>query len=243
MTEVRLGAGGTVTRLFAPPKPFEKLGTDYDLIMADPPWPTKMRSPKGEKKSSVAIYGAMTFEDIAALPVGALAKRDCALWLWVTLPLLLDGGDPKRHFIDHDAARSPVGAVMKAWGFRYVSAVPWLKRRSKGGLAYGTGYRFRSACELILVGIKGSPKTSRRERNFIDGLAREHSRKPEEGYAMAERWLPGGRYCELFSRTPRVGWDTWGEQAGHFEAVVDLGARSHLPPPNPNAHAQRGQAA
>ena len=219
-----LGGGHHPTQLFRPPPPFHQLGADYDLIMADPPWPTTMRSPKGEAKSSVSKYGAMPWAAIEALPVGALAGKHCALWLWVTLPLLLDGGDPKRHFAGADASRSRVGAVMQAWGFRYVSAIPWLKRKSKGGIAFGTGYRFRSACELALVGIKGAPKTSRRERNFIDGLAREHSRKPEAAYAMAERWLPGGRYCELFSRTPRAGWDTWGEEAGKFEPVAALNA-------------------
>lgn len=52
----------------------------YDFIMADPPWPTTLRSPKGEAKSSVAKYGAMSFEAIAALPRSAsspAATRCC----------------------------------------------------------------------------------------------------------------------------------------------------------------------
>jgi N6-adenosine-specific RNA methylase IME4 len=204
---------------FGPLTPFS-----YDLIMADPPWPTKMRSPRGERKSSVAKYGAMSWEAIEALPVGTLAARDAVLWLWCTWPLLLDGGDPTDHFAGADAARSRVGAAMKAWGFRYVTGGAWLKRRSRGGIAFGTGYRLRSACEPFLIGICGAPITSRRERNLVDDFAREHSRKPEQAYALAERWMHGARRVELFSRQSRQGWDTWGLEAGKFDPVMTLNA-------------------
>jgi N6-adenosine-specific RNA methylase IME4 len=196
----------------------------YDVVMVDPPWPTVLRSPKGEAKSSLAKYGAMSFPAIEALPVGSLLKRDAAVWLWATFPLLLDGGDPRQHFAGADASRSNVGACLKAWGLRYSTGGPWLKRRSKGGIAFGTGYRLRSATEPFLIGITGSPKTTRSERNFIEGLAREHSRKPEEAYALIERWMPGGRFVELFSRTSRPGWDTWGLEAGKFDPAVALNA-------------------
>lgn len=205
----------------------------YDLIMADPPWPTTMRSPKGEKKSSVSKHGAMSWEAIEALPVGTLAARDCVLWLWTTWPLLLNGGDPKRHFLDADAARSRPGAVIKAWGFRYVTGGAWFKRKSRGGAAFGTGYRLRSACEPFLIGIAGAPATSRGERNLVDDLARDHSRKPEKAFALCERWMQprdargrasGARLVELFSRSSRPGWDTWGQEAGKFDPVVALNA-------------------
>jgi N6-adenosine-specific RNA methylase IME4 len=196
----------------------------YELLMVDPAWPTKLRSPKGEGKSSVAKYGAMSWEEIEALPVGQLAARHCLLWMWTTWPLLLDGGDPRRHFTGADSSRSRPGACMKKWGFRYVTGGAWLKRRSRGGVAFGTGYRLRSACEPFLIGITGSPATSRSVRNFVDGIAREHSRKPEEAYAACEKLMHGARYAELFSRTPRPWWDTWGYEAGKFDPVIALNA-------------------
>jgi N6-adenosine-specific RNA methylase IME4 len=215
-------------QLFSAPHPFEGLQPPYDLIMADPPWPTTMRSPKGEKKSSVSKYGSMPWPAIEALPVGALAARDAVLFLWCTWPLLLDGGDPKRHFQGADAARSRVGAVIKAWGFRYVSGGVWLKRKSRGGVAFGTGYRFRSACEPFLLAIKGAPVTSKSERNFIDDFAREHSRKPEKAFELCERFMHGARYAELFSRQSRPHWDAWGEEVGKFDPVVTLNAEPLL---------------
>jgi N6-adenosine-specific RNA methylase IME4 len=225
MSDVRLGAGGTVTRLFAPPAPFQGLGADYDLIMADPPWPTKMRSAKGEKKSSVAVYGFMSFEAIAALPVGALAARNCVLFLWTINSMVVYGGNPDRHYVDADAARSRVGEVVKAWGFRFVTQGTWVKTTKKGGIAIGTGYRARNAGDPWWICTRGNPQTSRRLRNVFFGLRRQHSRKPEEAYAWCEQYVgPDKRLAELFSRTPRAGWDTWGEQAGHFEPVVCLDA-------------------
>lgn len=203
--------------------PFGPLKTfGYDLIMADPPWQYRLRSEKGEAKSYAAHYGAMSFEDIGALPVGSLAAQNSVLFLWCTWPLLLDGGDPRRY--EGDCSQSPVGKVMRQWGFRYATGGAWHKKTVHGKTAFGTGYRARSSCEPFLLGIMGSPDTSRAERNLIEGLAREHSRKPEEAFAWCERYLPGARRLELFSRASRVGWDTWGLQAGKFDPVVSLQA-------------------
>lgn len=196
----------------------------YDLAMVDPPWPTKMRSPKGEAKSFAAHYGAMSFAEIAALPVGHLLKQDAVLFLWATSPFVLHGGNPELHYADADASRSLVGECIRAWGMRCVSQGMWVKRTVHGKLGFGTGYRLRSAGEPWFIAINGNPNTSRSERNIIEGLAREHSRKPEEAFAWCERYMPGGRFVELFSRASRPGWDTWGYEAGKFDPVVELAA-------------------
>jgi N6-adenosine-specific RNA methylase IME4 len=206
---------------FAGLKPFS-----YELIMIDPPWPTEMRSPKGEKKSSAAHYGSMSFADIQALPVGQLAAPDCIIFLWCTWPLLLYGGDAKKHFTNADASYSPVGACLKAWGFRYVTGGAWRKTTKHGAVAFGTGYRVRSACEPFLLAISGAPDNSRAHRNIIDGLTRGHSVKPEEAYAWCEGYRPGARRVEIFSRTSRPGWDTWGYEAGKLDPAVSIGART-----------------
>lgn len=199
------------------PWPFGALRPlSYELIFADPPWPTQMRSPKGEKKSPAAHYHLMSFDEIKALPVGQLAAPDCVLFLWGVWNLLLQGSDPfNRHF---DCGRSPLGEVIQSWGFRYVAGGAWHKRTVHGKTAFGTGYRVRSACEPFLIAVIGNPKTSRAERNLIDGLAREHSRKPEEAYAWCERYMPNARRVELFSRSSRPGWDAWGHETGKFDA-------------------------
>lgn len=193
----------------------------YGLLMVDIPAPMRMRSAKGEKKSPGGKYALMPWAEIEALPVPMLAAPDCVIFFWTTWPILLNGGDPARHFKGHDAGVSPPGRVLKAWGARYVTGGAWLKRTPNGKVRFGPGYRFRSATEPFLIGIIGKPFTTRNERNFIDGLAREHSRKPEEAYALCERWCPGVRRAELFSRTRRPGWDTWGHEDGKWTVSLD----------------------
>jgi N6-adenosine-specific RNA methylase IME4 len=220
----------TMNALLRPRAPFETLEFGaYDLLMIDPPWPNANRSPKGERKSSVAKYGAMSWREIAALPIADLMSRDCVVLLWCTWGLLFDGGDAKRHYEGHDPARSRPGECVKAWTaaaqsrsqqLRYVTGGPWLKRTKTGKLAFGTCYRLAGCNEPFLLYVRGAPKTERGIRNVIDGLRREHSRKPEEAFAFCEKLMPDGRKLELFSRCNHPGWDTWGYEAGKFDPVV-----------------------
>lgn len=189
----------------------------YDLIMADPPWATKARSPKGERKSAAAKYKLMPLDEIAALPVYQLAAPDCVLFLWGVWNLTLHGGDLRRDYRDADASRSPIGEIIRAWGFRYATGGCWRKTTINNKVSFGTGYRVRSSCEPFFIGIIGNPKTSRGERNIFDGLRRAHSQKPDEAYAWCERYFPNARRLELFSRSSRPGWDAWGDEAGKFD--------------------------
>lgn len=173
----------------------------FDFIMADPPWEFENWSDKGHAKAPQGQYDCMDIEAIKALPVGDLARRDCVLWLWATHPMLPQAID-----------------VMAAWGFRFATSGVWVKRTAKGKLGFGTGYRLRCASEPFLIGIMGAPETARNIRTVIEGRAREHSRKPDEAYAEAEKMMPGAfRRLDLFSRETRQGWTAWGNEAGKFD--------------------------
>ena len=63
----------------------------YSVIYADPPWQYKVYSKKGMGRSAESHYPTMSIEDIKALPIANLADKDCALFLWVTFPCLLEG--------------------------------------------------------------------------------------------------------------------------------------------------------
>ena len=41
-------------------------------------------------RSAESHYPTMSLDDIRALPVGNLTDRDCALFMWTTIPLLKD---------------------------------------------------------------------------------------------------------------------------------------------------------
>lgn len=172
----------------------------YGCIVADPPWLFSNFSAKGEAKNPLAHYACMSTADIAAMPVGNLAAPDCAMLMWATAPMLPDAIE-----------------VMRSWGFTYKSAAAWAKQSSTGNAwAFGTGYCFRSAAEFLLLGTIGKPKVrSRSVRNLIVAPVRQHSRKPDQQYEVAEA-LFDGPYLELFSRAGRPGWDAFGNEAEKF---------------------------
>jgi N6-adenosine-specific RNA methylase IME4 len=108
-------------------------------------------------------------------------------------------------------------AVLAAWGFEYKSNLVWHKVRGDGGSdGRGVGFYFRNVTELILFGVRGRNARTlapgRRQVNLIATRKREHSRKPDEQYALIEACSPGP-FIELFARGVRPGWATWGNEA------------------------------
>lgn len=172
----------------------------FKTVLADPPWRFTNRTGKvAPEHWRLDRYDTMTLDDICALPVGECAAENSHLYLWVPNALLPDGL-----------------RVMEAWGFRYISNVVWAKRRKDGGPdGRGVGFYFRNVTEIILFGVKGSMRTlgpGRSQVNMIEARKREHSRKPDEQYALIESCSPGP-YLEMFARYPREGWDVWGNEA------------------------------
>lgn len=95
----------------------------------------------------------------------------------------------------------------------------WAKLNTKSNTFFtGMGYYTRSNPEMCLIGTRGRPKRlSKAVKQLIVSRRREHSRKPEEAYAKAQALFPGP-YLELFARTERPGWSTWGNEVGKFDA-------------------------
>jgi N6-adenosine-specific RNA methylase IME4 len=175
----------------------------HQLIVADPPWDFENYSAAGTLKGADQHYRVMSLDDIKALRVHELAGADCLLLLWSTgcmLPQCLD--------------------VMKAWGFAFKSEMIWRKVFPSGKIRMGTGYRVRTMHEPIMLGTVGNPQ-HKPFPSILDGVAREHSRKPEEFYALIDKCCPQlqGK-ADLFSRTLRDGWNAWGDEIGKFEAAA-----------------------
>lgn len=177
----------------------------YDFILADPPWAYEMRGPDGYGKSPQAHYPCIDIEDLKRLPVGRLAKRDCLLWLWTTWPHLASG---------------QALALVGSWGFVGKTGFPWVKETTNGNLAFGTGYVMRACTEPVIIAARGQPALDRtftgRTRAIIQAAAREHSRKPDAAFDIAEKLMPHARRCELFARERRSGWDVWGNEVDKF---------------------------
>lgn len=173
----------------------------FGMIMADPPWRSDMRSEAGLKKSPEAHYRTMALSEIGNMPVEILAAEDSLLWLWA------------RGAQIEDAIR-----VIQGWGFTLKTMGWWAKVTPNGKQTFGTGYVLRNAGEPFLIATRGAPRTRKTVRDTIFGVRREHSRKPDEAYAAAEALMPHVQRLDLFSRTDRPGWTSWGDETGKFNA-------------------------
>ena len=170
----------------------------YSVIYADPPWQFKAYSQKGMGRSAENHYPTMGIDAIKALPVGELADKDCALFLWVTFPCLREGL-----------------AVLDSWGFTYKTvAFVWVKQNRKAdSLFWGLGYWTRSNTEICLLATKGSPRrASAKVHQVILSHIEEHSKKPQEARDRIVQLMGDVPRIELFARSRAEGWDAWGNE-------------------------------
>jgi len=173
----------------------------FSTVLVDPPWQFSNRTGKiAPEHKRLSRYETMNLDDICELPVAKCVAATAHLYLWVPNALLPDGL-----------------RVLTAWGFTYKTNIIWHKVRKDGGPdGRGVGFYFRNVTEVILFGVRGknarTRKAGRRQVNFLATRKQEHSRKPDEQYAIIEACSPGP-YLELFARGRRRGWTCWGAQA------------------------------
>ncbi|WP_334493696.1 MT-A70 family methyltransferase [Bradyrhizobium sp. AZCC 1614] len=110
-------------------------------------------------------------------------------------------------------------ACLEAWRVRYKSNIVWRKVTRRGKLRMGCGFWTRPMHEQVLIGTIGKPPLITFPSIF-DGIARQHSRKPDELYQMIADRTPGWRRADIFSRETRHGWHAWGSEAGKYDDEV-----------------------
>jgi N6-adenosine-specific RNA methylase IME4 len=135
----------------------------------------------------------MPIERICALPVAGITTPDAMLFLWVPPSFIKKG----------------IG-VLEAWGFELATSMVWVKDK------IGTGIYVRQRHEYLLLGKRGKPLTPKpgdQPDSVIEAPRGNHSAKPPSVYDLIEKMYPDLSRIELFSRSPRDGWDAWGNQA------------------------------
>ena len=178
----------------------------YGIIYADPPWHYRVYSNKVAGRSAESHYPTMTIEEIQALPVSELADKDCALFMWITFPLLKESL-----------------SVLSAWGFKFKTiAFVWIKQNRKSdSLFWGMGYWTRANAEFCVLATKGKPKRmAKNVHQVIVSQIEEHSKKPDEARRRIVRLMGDLPRIELFARQKTAGWDVWGNEV---ESDIILG--------------------
>lgn len=174
----------------------------YGTIVVDPPWdyPGGWPNFANRREDRAPLpYEAMPLDDIKALPVGELVRKEGHAWLWTTNRYLPDAFD-----------------VLSGWGFTYRQCIVWCKDE-KGRL--GPGGVCAQTTEYVLLGqriksgtnVHGRRTIGRNPSTWHIWPRRAHSQKPAEFYDLVESVTPGP-YADLFARSTRLGWDGWGAE-------------------------------
>lgn len=178
----------------------------FNTVSLDPPWPE--HGGGKIKRGADRHYPLVPIKDMYAVISMAepwpLIARDSHMYMWVTNNYLPDGI-----------------VLMRALGFRYVTNIAWIKDRA------GLGQYFRGQHELILFGVRGAGidiRTARRdlttvldettlnEGGYVKAPRGQHSAKPTCFHELIEARSPGP-YLEMFARSQREGWTSWGNEA------------------------------
>ena len=169
----------------------------YDIIYADPPWQYK-DTRKHDPANGGITYKTMSLEEIKALPVPQICNKDCALFLWATMPML------------NEALQT-----IKAWGFKYTTcAFVWVKLNPKNdGIYSGLGNWTNGNAELCLFARKGKPiRVAKNVKQIVMEHRARHSEKPAEVRKRITDLLGDLPRIELFARQTAEGWDSWGDE-------------------------------
>ena len=163
------------------------------LEMPTGPFQVIVADPPWRYESNDLPYPTMDIEEIKAMPIRDISADNAILWLWTTNAHLRVAFD-----------------VIEAWGFEYKTLLTWVKDRM------GTGEWLRGQTEHCMLAARGKPVFLHGSHSTVlEAARREHSRKPEEFYALVEATSPGGK-LELFCRQKRAGWQAHGDEVSRF---------------------------
>lgn len=162
----------------------------YHVLVIDPPWQYEKRAEDATHRGRCP-YPTMPTDEIAAMEIPA--EEDAIVWLWTTNAFM------------HDAYH-----ILDAWGFTPKTILTWVKDRM------GTGDWLRGRTEHCILAIRGKPIVDlTNQTTALNAPLREHSRKPDEFYALVDALCPGKK-IDIFSREARDGWDQWGGEVDVF---------------------------
>jgi len=166
---------------------------NYKVIYADPPWRFANTATRAAAENH---YDTMSDIQIRDLPVHTLSDENACLYLWTPNSFLETALE-----------------VMKRWGFNYKLPVTWCKiTEGTVNARIGLGNYYRNSTEHLLFGIKGRIKPNKRNLPTFVLLPQDrHSAKPKYFYHMIEAFSDGP-YVELFARSKRQDWSTWGNE-------------------------------
>jgi N6-adenosine-specific RNA methylase IME4 len=164
----------------------------FKTVLIDPPWDERGggKIKRGADRHYPLLKTKVIPDVILSCPEFNLVDENAHLYLWVTNNFLKDGL-----------------WVMEKIGFRYVTMLTWPKPH------FGLGQYFRGQTEHMLFGVKGSFMKTRGVHSTLLPVEKtgKHSKKPGCSYDLIEG-ASFPNYLELFARSKREGWASWGNE-------------------------------
>lgn len=215
----------------------------FDLIVLDPPWPSRSAR---RKRRGTGGYG--TTRDMASvrallrdIPIDECLGPAGLVAVWVTnkpavADLMLGGGSGSGSGSQGGAD----GGLFAEWGLEPVAEWIWLKITASGEPVVDLEARWRKPWEKLLIarrrkgtGQAGTEPTQQQQQQLVRSkvilaVPDVHSRKPNLRGLFAEALLSrataghgegGDNYAglEVFARNLTAGWWAWGDEALSFQ--------------------------
>lgn len=173
----------------------------YNLILADPPW----KQAKGGKKSVRPIssgteldYPVCSLEEIKEhlrQATSLVSGESSILFLWTIDKYLFEAQQ-----------------IAEELGYKLHARMIWDKVTG-----IPAAFTVRYGHEYLLYMYKGKlMPVATEERGKIHTVFREqvkkHSQKPEISFEIINRLYPSAKKLELYARTERDGYDSWGNE-------------------------------
>ncbi|KAI0815593.1 MT-A70-domain-containing protein [Xylaria sp. FL0064] len=184
---------------------FIQTAPQFDLIVLDPPWPS--RSVKRKSNSYIIVHSTEDARDLLAqIPVAAHLKRDGLVAIWITNKAAIT-----------ELLTTP-GGVFAQWGLEPVGEWIWLKVTSAGEPILDIESAWRKPWERLLIARKiGSRVSLPINRRVILGVPDVHSRKPNLRGIFEDIFHKDYMGLEVFARNLTAGWWSWGNEVLFFQ--------------------------
>lgn len=177
---------------------------EYDLILSDPPWHIQKSKRKSRPNSSMSPidYPTMNLNDIKehlSIMTNHTSK-DAILFLWTIESQLYNAL-----------------TLLDELGWKKHVVMIWSKGR---GMAPAFSVRFTH--EYLIYAYKGKFERPIKDMQgkfgtVFTGTSHRHSEKPVETYEMIEAMYPNTKKIEMYARSSRIGWDSFGNEVDRGE--------------------------
>ncbi|RYO83357.1 hypothetical protein DL766_007256 [Monosporascus sp. MC13-8B] len=185
---------------------FLRTAPRFDLIVLDPPWPS--RSVKRKKRGGYSTAHGMreAGELLSQIPVASHLKREGLVAVWVTNKAAVA-----------DLLTSP-GGIFSQWGLEPVGEWIWLKITASGDPIVDMESRWRKPWERLLIARKiGSSAMLPIQAKVMLAVPDVHSRKPSLRGLFKDILPDDYAGLEVFARHLTAGWWSWGDEVLRFQ--------------------------